>query len=238
MLGRGTTHQVDVLGEFVFTPAFSLPVRLFLEAKFYATPCRLDVVRNAHGVIHDVNENFITTPGDSRSRPGRFRRFTRRVWRERAADQIPCGPIHPGSGHHQEVPVPGLRLSGIVTTADLSLEFGNLTGPYLRLGEIERRLRRCVERMCGTLEDLRDACGNTRADAADNLTVRQIMNVFEKPERWAALNWGVQQSVFVAELDEVRRIRNAVAHFRPSPLTKEQVERLQIFAGWMKDLVP
>jgi len=27
------THQVDVWGEFAFTPAFSLPVRLFLEAK-------------------------------------------------------------------------------------------------------------------------------------------------------------------------------------------------------------
>ncbi|WP_329133549.1 restriction endonuclease [Streptomyces sp. NBC_01476] len=61
--GRGAVHQVDVLGEFPFTPAFSLPVRLFLEAKFYRTPCRLDVVRNAHGVVHDVNENFVTLPG-------------------------------------------------------------------------------------------------------------------------------------------------------------------------------
>lgn len=58
--GRGTSHQVDVLGELAFTPAFSLPVRMFLEAKFYSTPCRLDVVRNAHGVIDDVNENYAT----------------------------------------------------------------------------------------------------------------------------------------------------------------------------------
>ncbi|MCF2525906.1 restriction endonuclease [Yinghuangia soli] len=66
--GRGAVHQVDVLGEFAFTPAFSLPVRLFLEAKYYRTPCRLEVVRNAHGVIHDVNENFMNRPG---SRPRR-----------------------------------------------------------------------------------------------------------------------------------------------------------------------
>jgi hypothetical protein len=32
--GRGAEHQADVLGEFAFTPAFSLPIRLFLEAKF------------------------------------------------------------------------------------------------------------------------------------------------------------------------------------------------------------
>ena len=67
--GRGAVHQVDVLGEFPFTPAFSLPVRLFLEAKFYKTPCRLEVVRNAHGVVHDVNENFVTLPGTRRPRP-------------------------------------------------------------------------------------------------------------------------------------------------------------------------
>jgi hypothetical protein len=66
--GRGAVHQVDVLGEFSFTPAFSLPVRLFLEAKFYKTPCSLEVVRNAHGVIHDVNENFMNGSG---SRPRR-----------------------------------------------------------------------------------------------------------------------------------------------------------------------
>jgi hypothetical protein len=65
--GRGTTHQVDVLGEFAFTPAFSLPIRLFLEAKFTRTSCRLPVVRNAHGVIHDINENFVQS-GKSRPR--------------------------------------------------------------------------------------------------------------------------------------------------------------------------
>jgi hypothetical protein len=58
--GRGTTHQVDVLGEFAFTPAFSLPVRLFVEAKYQNRRCGLDVVRNAHGVLADVNQNFIT----------------------------------------------------------------------------------------------------------------------------------------------------------------------------------
>lgn len=66
--GRGTSHQVDVLGEFAFTPAFSLPVRLFLEAKFYRTKCKLQVVRNAHGTLADVNQNFVARPG---SRPRR-----------------------------------------------------------------------------------------------------------------------------------------------------------------------
>jgi Restriction endonuclease len=66
--GRGTTHQVDVLGEFALTPAFSLPIRMFIEAKFYRERCKLPVVRNAHGVIHDINENFVHFGG---SRPRR-----------------------------------------------------------------------------------------------------------------------------------------------------------------------
>ena len=66
--GRGATHQVDVLGEFTLTPAFSLPIRMFIEAKFHRDRCNLAVVRNAHGVIHDVNENFVHT---SESRPRR-----------------------------------------------------------------------------------------------------------------------------------------------------------------------
>lgn len=62
--GRGAEHQVDVLGEFAFTPAFSLPIRLFLEAKFTRTRSDLAVVRNAHGVVHDINENFVHGPGN------------------------------------------------------------------------------------------------------------------------------------------------------------------------------
>jgi hypothetical protein len=62
--GRGADHQVDVLGEFAFTPAFSLPIRLFLEAKFTRNKTDLSVVRNAHGVIHDINENFVHGPGN------------------------------------------------------------------------------------------------------------------------------------------------------------------------------
>lgn len=71
--GRGAVHQVDVLGEFAFTPAFSLPVRLFLEAKHYREKCRLEVVRNAHGVLHDVNENFMDHEG---TRPRRRYQYT------------------------------------------------------------------------------------------------------------------------------------------------------------------
>jgi len=54
--GRGATHQVDVLGELEWIPAFTYPLRL-IEAKFRKKPTRIDVVRNAVGVLFDVNQN-------------------------------------------------------------------------------------------------------------------------------------------------------------------------------------
>lgn len=128
---------------------------------------------------------------------------------------------------------------GIVTAADLSNAFGDLAGPYLRLGEIERRLRHCVNKMCdGTVEDLRDAAGHRKAESANDLTLGQIEQVFKKPDRWSKLRWGIRQDTFVDELVQVRKIRNEVAHFRPRPLTNEQRDQLSTFAGWLKELIP
>lgn len=59
--GRGAWHQADSLGEFPYVPPFSLPIRLFAEAKFTSPPVGLPVVRNGHGVVHDLNENLVTT---------------------------------------------------------------------------------------------------------------------------------------------------------------------------------
>jgi CBS domain-containing protein len=131
------------------------------------------------------------------------------------------------------------RVSGIVTASDLAEAFGDLTGPFLRLGELERRLRQCVERMCPTVDELRDVTGHKKATAAHDLTVSQIEKVFRDPARWKMLKWGISQDYFVKELEGIRReIRNAVAHFRPHPLTPEQRHRLDKFAGMVKSLQP
>ncbi|GAA4610026.1 hypothetical protein BJY16_007635 [Actinoplanes octamycinicus] len=56
--GRGADHQADVLGDFAFTPPFSLPIRMFVEAKYYgrARPVGLNLVRNAWATVADINE--------------------------------------------------------------------------------------------------------------------------------------------------------------------------------------
>lgn len=56
--GRGANHQADVLGELRARPPFTYPLRVFVEAKYRRKPVGLEVVRNAVGVINDVNEFY------------------------------------------------------------------------------------------------------------------------------------------------------------------------------------
>lgn len=69
--GRGTDHQADVLGELTLPMPFSLPLRIFVEAKYRGTKANLRDVRNAHGVVHDVNEQYATATAGARSVPMR-----------------------------------------------------------------------------------------------------------------------------------------------------------------------
>lgn len=55
--GRGADHQVDVLGQLEWIPAFTYPLRLFVEAKFRIGKTGISTVRNAVGVLLDINQN-------------------------------------------------------------------------------------------------------------------------------------------------------------------------------------
>lgn len=55
--GRGAVHQVDVLGELSWIPAFTYPLRLFVEAKFRGARTGITEVRNMVGTLLDVNQN-------------------------------------------------------------------------------------------------------------------------------------------------------------------------------------
>src|SRR6266545_7760335 len=64
---------------------------------------------------------------------------------------------------------PDNRIGGIVTTADLTLEFQRLAEPYLLIGEIENHLRRLIGSRF-TLDELRQA----RASSDTNREVTAV----------------------------------------------------------------
>lgn len=63
--GRGTNHQIDAIADSLIQHPFSNPQRLLLEAKCYATRRKIgiEVLRNAFGVLQDVNEYWV--PGQA-----------------------------------------------------------------------------------------------------------------------------------------------------------------------------
>ena len=133
------------------------------------------------------------------------------------------------------------RIGGIITMADLSLEFANLAKPFFSIGEIERRLRRtiddCFERP--ELEAVR-APGDEGREirSAQDLAFGEYGRLLEEPKRWAKLDWPIDRVTFTAALNEVRSVRNEVMHFSPDPLDDDQVVTLTNFIKWLRTLDP
>jgi restriction system protein len=132
-------------------------------------------------------------------------------------------------------------LCGIVTTADLSEEFATLAAPFFLIGEIERRLRRAVDRVFtpDELNVIRDPADSGRAVAsAEDLTMGEYIRLLEEPARWARMDWPVERQVFGEFLDQVRQLRNDVLHFSPDPLDEEELDVLRRFIALLRFLDP
>jgi CBS domain-containing protein len=104
-------------------------------------------------------------------------------------------------------------ISGIVTTADLTLRFRDLTAPFFELGEIERRMRRCINRTF-TPDQLRAATGNRRLNSADDMVFNEYKKLLNNDARWREMGWTRYDcATFIQYLDEARQVRNRIMHF-------------------------
>lgn len=71
VVGRGVSHQIDAIADYMIAQPFSNPQRLLVEAKYYREPVGVEVIRNAVGVLKDVSEfyhssNRLTIPAKNR----------------------------------------------------------------------------------------------------------------------------------------------------------------------------
>lgn len=135
------------------------------------------------------------------------------------------------------------QITGIVTTADLSLQFSQLTSPFFLVGEIERRLRHLIDEVFST-DDLHDALGprddgkGKEVESARHLTIGEYIRLLQNPARWSQLSWGLDRQVFIEALDRVRLARNEIMHFSPDPLEPGEIDHLQKFLKWLRWLDP
>jgi restriction system protein len=116
------------------------------------------------------------------------------------------------------------RVSGIVTAADLTRQFGNLARPFVLIEEAENRLRRRAGEVF-TAAELRAASApgqRSRINTAADLTLGTYMHLMRPRENWAKVQWNIDHEYFLDRLQEVVEVRNELMHFTPDPLSAEQ----------------
>lgn len=130
------------------------------------------------------------------------------------------------------------RIAGIVTAADLSLQFRALSEPFLLLSEIETHVRNIIgQRFSGQELCAARTPGSTHevATVAD-LTFGEYVFLLQDGANWARLDVKADRKAFCRQLERVRVIRNQVMHFDPDGLADEDLRVLQEFSSFLKRL--
>ncbi len=131
------------------------------------------------------------------------------------------------------------RVVGIITTSDLSLQFQQLSEPFLLLGEIENHLRKIIGPKFGpeelaALKDPSDAARHIKS--VSDLAFGEYKRLLEDPSKWQALKLNLDRAVFVQLLDRVRKTRNEVMHFDPDGIEDKSLTDLRDFARLLRTL--
>ena len=124
------------------------------------------------------------------------------------------------------------KVVGIVTPADLSVQFQELAEPFLLLGAIENHLRTWISSKF-TNADLQAAKdpGDTERVINDvsDLSFGEYVRLLENPEQWKKLEMSLDRKTFTGQLDKIRAIRNDVMHFDPDPMDLDDLKTLRVF---------
>ncbi|MDQ0638171.1 putative transcriptional regulator [Pedobacter sp. W3I1] len=130
------------------------------------------------------------------------------------------------------------EICGIVTASDLSLQFKQLTEPFLLVAEIENHLRQILINLTrDELETGKDTKDEDRkVESIADLTFGEYLRLCQNPEIWIKLKLSIDRRIFCVELDKIRIIRNNIMHFDPDGLEDESTETLRNFVRLLQTL--
>lgn len=128
------------------------------------------------------------------------------------------------------------RVAGIVTTADVVDLYQQTATPFFWVGELDQLLRRAI-RDEFAFDEITDLCGvpERTLNDFDDLSFGDYQRVVQSPEHWDRLGWRLDRKAFIERLEEMRRIRNSLAHFNSDPPSPEQVEQLRLFVKLVRE---
>jgi CBS domain-containing protein len=130
-------------------------------------------------------------------------------------------------------------ITGIITTSDLSEQFGILSRPFLILGEIENYIRKMLDNRF-TKEQLLESIDPSDSDrdieSISDLTFGEYLRLIENSDRWKVINLEVDRKIFISDLDAIRKIRNSVMHFDPDGVDVDDMSKLNQFCEFLRSL--
>lgn len=139
------------------------------------------------------------------------------------------------------VRAPDRRITGIVTSADLGMQFQQLAEPFLLLGEIENYIRRVIATANFTSAELAVAVDPSDTGrvvkAADDMTFGEYIRLLQNENHWQKTGLKLDRITFCSYLEEVRRIRNDVMHFDPDGIEEGDLEVIRRLAQMVQRLV-
>lgn len=129
---------------------------------------------------------------------------------------------------------------GIVTTTDLSMRLRDSARAFLLVGNIERQIRRIIGRRIpiSTLRAFVSKESTRAVEGVEDLSFGEYLRVLQVPENWARLGLRVESTVVLKQLEEVRKIRNQVMHFRSDRSQAVDLDGLHRTESFLASLKP
>jgi CBS domain-containing protein len=124
---------------------------------------------------------------------------------------------------------------GILTATDLAESFLSTSGPFIKLGEIEHRLRILVNQLpLPVIQQAKQPSDTTRQiNNASDLTFGEYVRIIEHRENWNQLGLPFDRVTVVKNLREVNDVRNDVMHFRPN-YDAQTIEPIDRCLNWLR----
>lgn len=132
------------------------------------------------------------------------------------------------------------RITGVVTTTDISVQFQQLAEPFLLIGEIENQLRKFISEGNFTVEELKTFKNNVddtrEIKSVADFTFGEYVRILENEKCWNKIPIPLDRVVFRSSVDRAKNLRNDVMHFDPDPLKEEDLAFLRQFASMLRSL--
>lgn len=134
---------------------------------------------------------------------------------------------------------PDNRIVAILTATDLAEIFLKKAGAFIRIGEIEQRLRALVNRLPLPVLQAAKTPGDDREilDASD-LDFGGYVAILTNRDNWDRVGLAFDRVAAITNLHEVNKIRNDVMHFRPRQLELDMEERINYALNWLRQARP